>query len=144
MRAIFDTNTLISMLISNAGALGQLFEHALVGHYQIVLLEEVEIEYNRVARSKPFLRERFISGQAAKFMDEMRSVAEYCPIMDYPVQSFSRDQKDDYLVSYALMLDIDYLVTGDKDLLVIRSLLDRPRILSPAEFPALFTAERPD
>jgi predicted nucleic acid-binding protein len=125
------------MLISNAGTLGQVFEHALVGDFQLVLLEEVEIEYYRVARSKPFLRQRFISGQATQFMDQMRSVAEYCPIMDYPVQSFSRDQKDDYLVSYALMLDVDYLVTGDKDLLVIRSLLDRPRIVTPAEFLSL-------
>ena len=37
---------------------------------------------------------------------------------------FSRDPKDDYLIAYAVVGEADFLVTGDKDLLVLRQIGD--------------------
>ena len=36
-----------------------------------------------------------------------------------PFARFSRDPKDDYLLTLAQQARLDYLVTGDKDLLVL-------------------------
>ena len=51
-----------------------------------------------------------------------------------------RDWKDRYLIEAAVYNDVDILVTGDKDLLVLRDLLERPRILTPADFVGEFGA----
>jgi predicted nucleic acid-binding protein len=46
--------------------------------------------------------------------------------------NYSRDPKDDYLIAYALIYQADYLVTGDKDLLVLGK-VEELEIVRPAE-----------
>ncbi|MGB3307818.1 MAG: hypothetical protein WBA63_16645 [Thermomicrobiales bacterium] len=50
-----------------------------------------------------------------------------------PFPSVLRDRCDDYLLTYAKAYGVDVLVTGDRDLLVLRKLLDRPRIVTVRE-----------
>lgn len=45
-----------------------------------------------------------------------------------------RDPKDNFLLVAAVHADVDVLVSGDKDLLVLAEHLPRPRILSPFAF----------
>ena len=47
--------------------------------------------------------------------------------------SVTRDRKDDYLLAYAVVGRADYLVTGDRDLLVLGE-VEGVRIVSPAGF----------
>jgi putative PIN family toxin of toxin-antitoxin system len=50
-----------------------------------------------------------------------------------------RDPNDRwYLLEAAIYHDVDILISGDKHLLILRGLLDRPRIMSPADFVAEF------
>jgi putative PIN family toxin of toxin-antitoxin system len=49
-----------------------------------------------------------------------------------------QDPKDRYLLEAAIYNDVDVLVSGDKHLLSLRAALDRPRIMSPADFVAEF------
>jgi predicted nucleic acid-binding protein len=45
----------------------------------------------------------------------------------------TRDTRDDYLLAYGVMYDLDFLVTGDKDLLTIGRFRQLD-IVTPAEF----------
>lgn len=45
----------------------------------------------------------------------------------------TRDPKDDYLIAYAVIGEADYLVTGDKDLLVLEQIAG-VTIVTPARF----------
>jgi len=48
-----------------------------------------------------------------------------------------RDPKDRYLLTYAVNYAIDFLITGDKDLLVLGQ-VENVRILTPAQFLDLY------
>jgi predicted nucleic acid-binding protein len=61
-----------------------------------------------------------------------------------PVPAVLRDPKDDFLLTAATLGDADYLVTGDRDLTDIREHLERPRILTVADFLELLPPERTD
>ena len=45
--------------------------------------------------------------------------AEIAPRIEAPIPAVTRDPEDDYLIAYALVGRADYLVSGDKDLLVM-------------------------
>jgi predicted nucleic acid-binding protein len=57
--------------------------------------------------------------------------------------SLVRDPKDDYLLAAAAIANADVLVTGDRDLLDIRTLLKRPAIMTAPEFLQLIESTEP-
>lgn len=57
--------------------------------------------------------------------------------IDKPTSAFIRDAKDLYLLSLAERVQADYMVTGDKDLLVLEN-HESTRILSFPDFKLLF------
>jgi putative PIN family toxin of toxin-antitoxin system len=89
---------------------------------------------------------RFKRKLAGRITDEMwdefsRGVlltALVLPRLRGPIPRVCRDPKDDYLIAAAIWADADILISGDKDLLALRENLERPRIISPAEFVAEF------
>ena len=122
------------MLLSNTGTMGRLLDHAAIGSYTLFLLADVEAEFFRIVQTKTYLKRRLSLNQAKQFITRLRTVAENVPSMELSIESFTRDKKDDYLIAYALIVDADILVSGAKDLLVMRHVLKRPLILTPAEF----------
>ena len=48
----------------------------------------------------------------------MAAMTELLPPLE-EVAAYSRDPKDDYLVEYGFVNQVDYLITGDLDLLVL-------------------------
>jgi putative PIN family toxin of toxin-antitoxin system len=143
MRAILDTNTLISMVLSSnesSSTMWRLFQYAVSGDFQPVLLEEVEDEFLRVVDSKPYLQRVIGPVLANQFIQQLREISHLVARIELPAWVFARDPQDDFLIAYALIFDIDYIVTGDKDLLVLQSLIER--IVSPAEFLELIEASK--
>ena len=138
MRAILDTNTLISMILTSHQSpttMWRLLQHAMSGTFRAVLLEEVEHEFNRVVMTKPYLQRVIGQDRADRFISDLREVADLVPRIELPEWVFSRDEQDDFLIAYALIFDIDYIVTGDNDLLVLQPMMER--IISPAGLLAL-------
>ena len=76
-----------------------------------------------------------LADSADQFLNDLRNVSDVVPRIELPEWTFARDERDDFLIAYALMLNVDYLVTGDRDLLVLQGALNM--IVSPAEFLAL-------
>jgi len=144
MRAILDTNTLVSMVLSSnesSSTMWRLFQYAVSGAFQPVLLEEVEGEFYRIVDSKPYLQRAIGPVLANRFIQQLREISQFVARIELPAWVFARDPQDDFLIAYALIFDIDYIVTGDKDLLVLQPLMER--IVSPVEFLDLIEAVKP-
>ncbi|HRO24267.1 MAG TPA: putative toxin-antitoxin system toxin component, PIN family, partial [Promineifilum sp.] len=72
----------------------------------------------------------------------LRTVAEEIPRIEQTIPAIARDAKDDYLLAYAVVEQADYLVTGDKDLLVLEEIA-RVKIVSTVAFADLLSATTP-
>ena len=75
--------------------------------------------------SKPYLTSRLPDEVVDPFIHLLRSVAVIVPEIEEDVPAVSRDRKDDYLLMHAVIEDAHYLVTGDKDLLVLGTVARR-------------------
>ncbi len=53
------------------------------------------------------------------------------------VPAISRDPKDDMLLALSLAGKAEYLITGDKDLLILRT-FERTKIVTPSEFLTIY------
>jgi putative PIN family toxin of toxin-antitoxin system len=115
--------------------------------FALLIPEPLLAELTRRVNGKPYLSARISQEALEQFFAILLSVGEVIPSFDDPIPSISRDEKDDYVVAYARIADADYLVTGDKDLLVLRGLFDRPAIRTPAECvraPGLDVSDEPE
>lgn len=115
MNVILDTNIWVSFLFGkHLHTVADLFSneniHVYVSQQLIAELTSV------LARSK--IRQH-ISDQSIEAMWSL--MREKClPVEDYPsADSIVRDAKDIYLLAMAQAIPADYIVTGDKDLLVL-------------------------
>lgn len=57
-------------------------------------------------------------------------------LFEYSGAAVTRGSNDDHLLAYAVVGEADYLVTGDKDLLVIQRVGD-VKIITPVDFASL-------
>ena len=71
---------------------------------------------------------------AENFLNEIKAIAEHVVNPPSPLTSLTRDPKDDYLIACALAVRADYLVSGDKDLLVLGDLFEPLKIRTPSAF----------
>lgn len=129
MRAVVDVNVLISGVLSAKGSSAEILRASRDGQFELVVSELLLAELKRTL-AYPRLRKHIPSEKAAAFANWVRdhgSLAED-PVSAPPVGS--RDPDDDYLLALAIDRRA-YLVTGDKDLLVLSD--DLP-ILTPAQF----------
>jgi predicted nucleic acid-binding protein len=102
------------------------------GVFQLVLPEEVVAEVIRVVRFRPYFRQRVTEQEAHDAMAELRRFADVPPPLS-EIPSIVRDSADDYLIAYAILERVDFLVTGDRDLLVLDGEIDGLRIVTAAD-----------
>ncbi len=130
IRVVVDANVLVSAVIS-AGPSHRIVSAAFMaeGVTAIVcpaLLAEVSSVLDR-----PRIQKRLPADRAAAFLDDLVTLLEVVadPINVEPV---TRDPKDDYLVALAVEHGVDFIVSGDKDLLEWEE--QSPRVMAPAAF----------
>jgi putative PIN family toxin of toxin-antitoxin system len=117
MRLILDTNLWISFLISSKYE--QLDELLFNQKCKLVFSQELLEEFVAVAK-RPKLR-KFISGNELEdILETIDEVAEFVDVTSE--MSKCRDPKDNFLLSLAVDGKADYLLTGDKDLLVLKKI----------------------
>jgi len=138
LRALLDANLLISFLLAAGGTSPpvRLIVAAFNRGFILLLPDEVIEEVVRRSASKPYLARRIDKTEAEQFLAELGAAAERLPRLLERVAKMSRDPKDDYLIAHAIAAQADYLVSGDKDLLVLGQ-VDGVRIVSPADFLAV-------
>jgi putative PIN family toxin of toxin-antitoxin system len=132
LRVVLDTNLVVSGALW-LGVPGKVLDAALDGLIVSVTSEPILAELNRVlSRDKfePKFRERGLTSR--DIVSRFRLASELIdplPISSVPV----RDPKDVTLVECAVSGKVDYLVSGDKDLLEMTG-FPTITVISPAKF----------
>lgn len=92
------------------------------------LIEEIQ----RIAETKEYFRSRIAPDDLERGIQYLLGSSFVLPESENTT-FFSRDRADDYLIACALEHEADYLVTGDKDLLVL-AIIGPVAIIPPAEY----------
>ena len=130
MRLLLDTNVLFAAFLSH-GVCAGLYEEALL-HTELIVSEEILSELGEKLVSKG----KLTKAEAAEVIGAVRSDTEVVDAvpLDHAV---CRDPDDDMVLGSALAGRADVIVTGDKDLLVLKTFRKIP-ILTPRECLSLF------
>jgi len=140
LRSLLDTNVLTSALISTdrpESTVTRIVRAGIARAYTLLVPEHVLAEMIGVVATTPYLATRTSLPAAERFATSLRLAAEELPPLAAPPRRVSRDPDDDHLLAYAAAGRADFLVTGDKDQLVLAGDPFPFRIVSPAEFLAV-------
>jgi uncharacterized protein len=125
MRVILDTNIFISAFIFG-GQVQIIFDKLLNKEFEIITCKQLndEIMDKLVNKFK-------ISEQNFELVLSLLSLAN-----DYQLEKigkYTRDVKDDFLIELAIVSNVDFIVSGDKDVLILAKIggID---IITPNQF----------
>ena len=141
IRAVMDTNTLISAIINTKGSVSEeIYQNFMAQQFSLIIsygiLEEVEDVSNRervIKRHKLSTKEREV------IISELTALSYIVP--GTTRVEVVRDPDDNKVVSAALEGKADYIVSRDKDLLDLKE-YEGIKIISPEEFMGILRAER--
>lgn len=126
MKVLFDTNVWLAAFLTH-GSCHELLEHCLENH-QLLISEFILGEIRRNLRKKL----KFSESKIKDILTFIRSNAEMVQESPLP-KSICRDPDDDQVLAAAAGGMADCLVSGDKDLLVLKNYQEIP-ILNPKQF----------
>ena len=126
MKIVLDTNVLIAALIAR-GVCHELLEHCVLRH--TLLASDFILEETREKLIEKF---GYPADLAAEAVTVLRSRMQVVPAskLDSPI---CRDPDDDNILAAALSAHCDCIITGDKDLLVLKA-YEGIDIFSPHQF----------
>jgi putative PIN family toxin of toxin-antitoxin system len=141
-RVLIDTNLFVSFFLAPVGHTGPITRAvglviAASREFRWIMPRE-QMDGLEPLRFKRKLAGRITDGMWDEFVRGVLQTALVLPRLEGPIPRVCRDPKDDYLIAAAVWADADILISGDKYLLALREHLDRPRIMSPADFVAEF------
>lgn len=119
IRAVIDTNVLVSALIKPSGAPGRVLDCLLEGGFTLVLSPDLIGELRRslgYTRIRKYLR---LSGEECEALLAQLSMIGDSVDGTLALEVELRDPKDRMVVMAAVEGRADCIVTGDKDLIVI-------------------------
>jgi uncharacterized protein len=127
-KVIIDTNLWISFLIGKqlAGLKSLLVERKIQPIFSQQLFDEITLVTQR-----PKLQKYFPAGKVVDLMIFLKAIGLLIEIRSSV--SLCRDDKDNYLLALAQDSQADYLITGDRDLLILENFEDTA-ILSYQDF----------
>jgi uncharacterized protein len=128
LTAILDTNLWISFLIGKQLSELKLLisEGVIIPVYSQELLQEF-LQVTQRQKFKKYFKSQAIS-ELIVFLNEIGKMVEITSMV-----SICRDPKDNYLLALAKDGNVDFLITGDKDLLILKR-FEKTIILSYNEF----------
>jgi putative PIN family toxin of toxin-antitoxin system len=135
IKVIFDTNVWIGFLIGKR--LSVIKDYISNGQIIIVTTEQLLQEVKEVT-SRERLKKYFPQESVVELLELLETIAEKVEIK--PTHFINRDPKDNFLLDLIDFSKADYLVTGDKDLLV-HNPFKSATILTPANFETALTNE---
>lgn len=137
MRALIDASVLLRYPLPSrnpARAVDLIVAAAVARTFALLVPSDLLDEMAEKLESDPYLSTRVSLLRVDVLTGLLRHRA--IPLSPYPgpFPPRTRDPKDDYLLAYALRDRADYLVTGDRDLLVLAPDFPAPRIVDPGAF----------
>jgi putative PIN family toxin of toxin-antitoxin system len=132
IRAIIDTSVLIRYLIKPSAAIKELIEELwLVDEIQMVTAPDLIAELEGVLK-RDYIQTLIRTEEGQALLDAITQKADILPPLG-PLPAYTRDPKDDKFVACALVGDTNYLITEDKDMLILQVAGD-VRIVTPYDF----------
>ena len=132
IKVIFDTNVWISFLIGKR--LSFIKKFIADGLFTIVITDQL-IEEIKAVTNRERLKKYFPKESVTDLINLLQVIAKNVSIE--PVHFINRDPKDNFLLDLIDFSKADYLVTGDKDLL-LHNPFKTAAILTPAAFEEIF------
>ena len=128
-RFIIDTNSLISgLLIKNSTTFKAMEKARTTG--ELLFSEETFLEFELVLLRRKFDR-YFLNDERLQIIERFYREANFVTVNSN--LTACRDPKDDKFLNLAIDANVDCIITGDDDLLVLHPFRGIP-ILSPADF----------
>ena len=132
MRAVIDTNILIRALIKPDGTVGPVLRKLVAGAYTIIYSEPLLKEL-LAKLVLPRIRDKYhINDDAVEALLEVIALRGKLVLPERTVH-VCRDPNDDMVIETALAGNARYVVTGDQDLLVLKS-FEAVRFVTPRVF----------
>jgi len=132
IRAVFDANVLVSYLLTHCPPIATLIDRHLTQE-DIVLVTAPELleELDRVLQY-PKLQRYYTEEERTRFVALLMALSEVVELPE-TIPRICRDPDDDQVIACAVAGGADVIVSGDRDLLVLKQVGDIP-ILSAAQF----------
>lgn len=138
LRVVIDTNIFISAVIVGGGLPDQLLRLWQIDSYTLLTSSELISEIETVLQRNDIKERYSLSTEVTtQVLTLLRLGSESVnPLSEENLPIHSRDDGDDKLLALAFGGGVDYLVMGDKDLLVLNGdpLLGRLKIVTVREF----------
>lgn len=133
MKAILDTNVVVSSFLSPAGVRAKVLGAWEKGQFELVVSEDILAEYKRALNYKEVSsRHGMTVEQISQTVSEMKSFATIIkPIQKLTV--IKDDPADDKFLECAKEAGAEYIISADPHLLKLKQYEDI-QILSPSEF----------
>ena len=136
-QVVIDTNLLISAAIAPKGLPNKLIQNWQRDQITLIISPRLLLELKEVSQRDKFRQYHLFKEQLIELIDNIEASAEIILSMpDEQLPIHSRDPKDDKLLSCGLSADVDYLITGDEDLLELKDnpALGKLRIITVKDF----------
>ena len=132
IRAVVDTNILISGVIKPEGATGEILRRLRDGEFALLYTEPLLAELAEVI-NRPRIRQKYGLGS-----EDIETVLALILLRGEPIDptrrvEICRDPKDNMILQAAVAGQADMITSGDFDLLSLREFAGMP-IISPAVF----------
>lgn len=120
MRYVFDTNVIVSALLFESGKPAKALQYALANGEVLLSLDLLE-ELNEVLGRERF--NRYVTSEdREEFLEALVEQAVLVEITENVQEC--RDPKDDKVLELALNGEAQYIISGDRDLLVLHPFRD--------------------
>jgi putative PIN family toxin of toxin-antitoxin system len=132
VKAVFDTNVLIAAFLTEglcAGLLLRARKHT----FNLILCDDIIGEFQGILTKKFKLS----SSEVSEITTIVTEAASEIPHQTGSIGRICRDPNDDMIIACAVDGEVDYIVTGDEDLLILKRYKDIV-IINPRNFEALF------
>jgi hypothetical protein len=131
MRVVLDTSVFVSAAIQS-GASHRIVQRLIRENSdELIICDEILSEIRDVLFSRPRLRKWISLDDAKRYVEMLQLHFNFVPNPVFIIP-LSRDSDDDYILALAQRERADYVISGDKDLLVLQ--IPELSIVTPAEF----------
>ena len=136
MRVVLDINVLVSAQIKPKSQIGLVLEYLRLSRYMLLYFPRLLDEFEQICFRPHLMQKYHLDENEITNTVQLMSLRGQAIAVTTPV-NICRDPDDNILLSLALDGRADYVVSGDKDLLVLNPFRKIP-IIPPAEFLDLF------
>lgn len=131
MKIVVDTNVLVSAIAFGSARLSITLDRCLSSHH-LAITDQIAFEFLRVTAEKA--PDKLPDAVAFLSLENLTWLVAGERASGEP--AIMRDPSDQPILDAAIASDADIILTGDKDFTLLD--IERPRIMSPAEFIAEF------